>query len=180
MFTTLLRQPIRRTAGGKCNWSICSSRVQWLAYSWFDTASDASAYANYVKMRAIVTGYGANIFIKMAGRSLAGPTGSPCFGAEPYAVYDNAGPGFQVDIWKALADGVWSSSTTFDLYFTTAGQYFTGQCGPSHSNKNFITGCSSSIYRSGIVPSVVNGCSAGPLWSYAHITVNEDGTYSIA
>ncbi len=172
MFTTLVRQPIRRASGGQCNWATCASgaRISWLM-SASDVAADESAYGHYVKL-IIDSGF----FIKIGGRPVAiGSPAPPCTGVDAYAVWVS-GVGWMVDVWKALHDGVWSSSVVIKTFDSGSGSPYTAKCGPSHQNKTLLTGCFAQNYKTG--PFEFYDCFNN-LYNRTTVTVNEDGTYSL-
>lgn len=166
-----LIQPIRRVSGGKCLTRLGSSgNLCWYPANAFDLAY-SSAVPYFQMLYVTVSGTTANVGTKIGARSLVclplSPT--PCSGSDIYQ------PAYHyIDIMKALYDGIWSSSVTIGVYAirpsSASGSII---CGPAH-DPTFLTDCSAS--KAVTVP----GGTGCPSTLVATITVNEDGTFSIA
>lgn len=109
------------------------------------------------------------IAVNFAGRGKVGPLGG-CGGSDTYVTFFTLS-GFpdiraKVDVWAAHKDGVWSSSTT--ILFYAGGIELTSTV----KAKDHVTTLSS-----GSVTSNVYSCGSTLL---ATVTVNDDGTFSVA
>lgn len=121
---------------------------------------------------------------QISGRNQVGPvvgtiTPNDCSGLGDEYVhivgYGEGGPGafidVDIDIWRAYQDGVWTSSITIDIYGVTGGS----GCDLRASIRSVPT-----VYqdKTGITSTSSTPCSAVVL--LGTITVNDDGTFSIA
>jgi hypothetical protein len=111
------------------------------------------------------TALGATVAVDFAGR---GKLGATCGGGDTYVTFTSFWRA-DIDIWKAYADGVWTSSTTIDVYMD----------GLTAIAKDLdvypIDNYSAFIRKSGIIRDTVN---CGTVVK-ATVTVNDDGTFSI-
>jgi hypothetical protein len=119
------------------------------------------------KMTLTVQAFGGDLLVaaNFAGRGQVGD----CGGTDSYVTFDRASASLvrvDVDVWAAYRAGVWSSSTTVLVYTKSTGPNASDRCivSPSGGTKTFP------FPPGGICPVV--------LWGT--VTVNDDGTLSIA
>lgn len=101
-----------------------------------------------------------------------GKIGNPasCPGSDTYVTcLNNAQIG--VDVWKALADGIWSSSCVFSFYGHDGGSVSAGTAYAKPASASSPAQISKAV-------STVAGASC-PTGLLATVTVFDDGTYSI-
>lgn len=119
--------------------------------------------------------------LKITGRNQVGPvrgvlTPIDCSGLTDSYIHFSGGGGigtFSViscDIWKAHQDGVWTSSVAIDVYGVqmSAGGVLTA----------WIQNNTSEVQTKPGMPAIANSCPA--VIKVGTITVNDDGTWSIA
>lgn len=106
----------------------------------------------------------------------AGYVGQFCGGSDPYitthTIYDD---NVDIDCWKALADGVWSSSFSFDVYagillFAPARTLFV---------RPALASSPSLVTKAITVPVIAAATCASAGSKVATVTVFDDGTYTV-
>jgi hypothetical protein len=102
-----------------------------------------------------------------ASRGKVGPAGY-CAGSDTYTV---TGSNSQlINIWQAYKDGVWTSSTTIKIYIKAN----TGFGGNIYAQPEYKASSVISIHKA------VTNLACGATAITATVTVNDDGTFSIA
>jgi hypothetical protein len=119
---------------------------------------------------------GARVTVSASGGWLATQSGGGCAGSDSYVSGTSA---LSIDVWKALADGVWSSSVAFSIWCSTVSF-------PSGGSVTVETRCGPGerYASSGEVPTdtqkdvLVIRNEACPTSNVATLTVYDDGTFT--
>lgn len=118
------------------------------------------------QLRVQLSSLSRDIAVDFAGR---GKVGLACGGSDTYLTVGVGGDVIYIDVWAARRAGVWSSSVTIDVY-AAAGSALSDTV-EAYPSFNFSAVVSKSITDE------VAGCGTVVK---ATITVNDDGTFSIA
>ncbi len=122
-----------------------------------------------------------NILISVDGGWLSSKIGDFCSGTDSYVSYNSlgtAGDGFEIDIWKALADGVWSSSAVFNIYE----HYVSGVNVGTTSGAIVVSPLSASSPSAQFTNPTINNRNPSNFCPTAHVgtlTINDDGTFTL-
>ena len=117
--------------------------------------------------------------IAIAGDFLgATPISNICPGSSPY-ISIIGGSEFNFYIWKALADGAWSSSASFTIYGFRDGYTGTVTLTGEAGSTNEVSPDPADVFLTTFFPTVgvyEDGC---PSVAVATLTVYDDGTYTL-
>jgi hypothetical protein len=117
--------------------------------------------------------YISKIAVDFASRGKVGPAVG-CGGADTYVTFDPTSPNeAYIDVWKAYADGVWTSSTTVKIY---GGRIYM----PSSPARLYVARISSHSLPPGVSLAASTDTAACGTTLQATVTVNDNGTFSIA
>jgi len=117
--------------------------------------------------------------VNFAGRGYSAYNNLACgYSADSYVTFIWGRGQAEIDVWKALRDGVWTSSTTILCRTATAGAY-SGTIGVGREKYNAFNALPDADpdYVSKAVSSNAATCATT---LRATVTVNDDGTFSIA
>jgi hypothetical protein len=114
-------------------------------------------------------GLAGGMAVNFNGRGKVGDAGSSCGGFDPYVTGISFTDYLTVDVWAALRAGVWSSSCIIQVYMAT-GAPIVGEQIQAYPPSGSLGVTKNVTTQAGTCGTVV----------LATITVNDDGTYSIA
>jgi hypothetical protein len=140
---------------------------------WYQTPSVCPA-----KLRVIFNSGGPfGLVVNFAGRGKTGKgaTGTVLCGVDSYVTtlpIPGASMIVDIDVWQAYRDGIWTSSTTI-LCYVLAGVFV------AHDLQAYPLN-SGNIESKNVTPVDSSGAMSCPVTLLATITVNDDGTWSIA
>lgn len=116
-------------------------------------------------------------FLAVFGGWMAAKEGGSCVGNDAYVTtisnVDSVGTKMAINVWKALADGLWSSSVAFTIYGN-----LNGASGPSFAlTAGPIAGTSPSVQTKMVALANAGTCPTNVLGT---LTVFDDGSYTLA
>jgi hypothetical protein len=135
----------------------------------------STAAASVCPARALIFPDVSGTHLAISGGWLSGTVGASngtACATDPYVTID-AGTSVIIDIWKALADALWTSSVSFTVYAHRTGAAFAGKV---VVRPQFGISLPAAASFGATFPSGTN-C---PTSALATVTFYDDGTYSIA
>lgn len=140
---------------------------------WRSTTTCPDTLRIFMPLDGIPVGVGSiQISVRFNGGNIAGDCLTDSY------VTTSFSPGvsrtFFVDVWRALRDGAWSSSTTVIIYSRQTAPFNTIDYGPTNDSSG---SCTTTGY---IYPVTAIGTCGAPPTPVATITIMDDGTVSIA
>lgn len=123
-------------------------------------------------------GIDANYKLGISGAWITGTVGDHCAGTDPYLSIPGGTFGqVDIDVWKALADGLWTSSVVFNVKQHYAAAGGGTRAGSIVASPNGVTPSAQLLF-----PTIndINPGNVCPTTNVATVTVNDDGTFTLA